>query len=126
MADYKLGTVEARFADIVWEHAPLPSGELVRLCEAALQWKKPTTYTVLRKLCTRGIFKNENGTVSAVPFHVFYFCVVHRDVGGTSRLAVVGGDARSPAQILFCRRLTFCEKDDVGSRDILGVQPDVR
>ena len=66
MSDYKLGAVEARFADIVWEHAPLPSGELVRLCEEALQWKKPTTYTVLRKLCTRGIFKNENGIVSAV------------------------------------------------------------
>lgn len=66
MSDYKLGAVEARFADIVWEHEPLASGELVKLCEAALQWKKPTTYTVLRKLCTRGIFKNENGVVSAV------------------------------------------------------------
>lgn len=66
MADYKLGAVEARFADIVWEHEPLPSGELVRLCEAALQWKKPTTYTVLRKLCARGLFQNENGIVSAV------------------------------------------------------------
>ena len=66
MSDYKLGAVEARFADIVWEHEPLPSGELVKLCETALQWKKPTTYTVLRKLCTRGIFQNENGIVSAV------------------------------------------------------------
>ncbi len=66
MSDYKLGAVEARFADIVWEHAPLPSGELVKLCEAALKWKKPTTYTVLRKLCTRGLFRNENGIVSAV------------------------------------------------------------
>ena len=66
MSDYTLGAVEARFADIIWEHEPLPSGELVKLCEDALQWKKPTTYTVLRKLCTRGIFKNENGVVTAV------------------------------------------------------------
>lgn len=66
MSDYKLGAVEARFADIVWENEPLPSGELVRLCEAALQWKKPTTYTVLRKLCARGLFRNDNGIVSAV------------------------------------------------------------
>lgn len=66
MSDYKLGAVEARFADIIWEHAPLSSGELVKRCEAALQWKKPTTYTVLRKLCARGIFKNENGTVCVV------------------------------------------------------------
>ena len=66
MSDYKLGAVEARFADIIWEHEPLPSRELVKLCETALQWKKPTTYTVLRKLCTRGIFKNENGIVSSV------------------------------------------------------------
>ncbi len=66
MADWKLGAVEARFADIVWEHAPLPSGELVKLCETALQWKKPTTYTVLRKLCARGLFRNDNGIVSAV------------------------------------------------------------
>ena len=66
MSDYKLGAVEARFADIVWEHEPLPSGELVKLCEAALTWKKPTTYTVLRKLCNRGIFQNEKGVVSAM------------------------------------------------------------
>ena len=66
MSDWKLGAVEARFADIVWEHEPLPSGELVRLCEAGLKWKKPTTYTVLRKLCNRGLFRNENGIVSAV------------------------------------------------------------
>ena len=65
MDDRKLGAVESRFADIIWEHAPLHSRELVKLCEAQLNWKKPTTYTVLRKLCERGIFQNDNGTVSA-------------------------------------------------------------
>ena len=64
--DIKLGVVESRFADIIWSNEPLSSGELVKLCEAELCWKKPTTYTVLRKLCEKGIFKNENGTVSSL------------------------------------------------------------
>ncbi len=64
MADWRLGVVEAKFADIVWRHAPLPSGELVRLCQQELEWKKSTTYTVLRKLCDRGLFRNDGGVVS--------------------------------------------------------------
>ena len=66
MDEYKLGTVESRFADIVWSHEPLHSRELVILCQQELNWKKPTTYTVLRKLCERGIFRNENGIVSSL------------------------------------------------------------
>lgn len=66
MDDKKLGAVEARFADLIWQHAPIRSGELVKLCEAELQWKKPTTYTVLRRLCQRGIFRNEDGVVTAL------------------------------------------------------------
>ncbi|MCM1047229.1 MAG: BlaI/MecI/CopY family transcriptional regulator [Clostridiales bacterium] len=61
-----LGMVEARFADIIWENEPLSSGELVKLCEKELEWKKSTTYTVLKRLCERGIFRNENGQVSSV------------------------------------------------------------
>lgn len=66
MEDYRLGAVESRFADLIWANEPLPSGELVLLCQRELNWKKPTTYTVLRKLCERGIFRNENGLVSSV------------------------------------------------------------
>ena len=66
MDDMKLGVVESRFADIIWRNEPLPSRELVALCQAELNWKKPTTYTVLRKLCERGIFQNVNGLVSSV------------------------------------------------------------
>ena len=65
MEDYKLGVVESRFADIIWQHEPLPSGELVILCQQELNWKKPTTYTVLRKLCDRGIFQNSGGMVTS-------------------------------------------------------------
>jgi predicted transcriptional regulator len=63
MTEIELGEVQARFADIVWTRAPIGSGELVRICEKELNWKKPTTYTVLRKLCEKGLFKNENGIV---------------------------------------------------------------
>lgn len=73
MEDRKLGAVESRFADIIWFHEPLPSRELVALCQQQLNWKKPTTYTVLRKLCERGIFKNEGGIVSsAISRQEFY------------------------------------------------------
>lgn len=66
MDEWKLGVVESRFADIIWAHEPLPSRELVALCQQELNWKKPTTYTVLRKLCERGIFQNVDGMVSSV------------------------------------------------------------
>lgn len=66
MDDRRLGAVEARFADIIWENEPLASGELVRRCETELAWKRTTTYTVLKRLCERGIFCNRNGEVSSL------------------------------------------------------------
>ena len=66
MADMRLGAVETRFADLIWENEPISSGELVKLCEQKLSWKKSTTYTVLRRLCERGIFLNRNGTVTSL------------------------------------------------------------
>ena len=65
MNDYTLGEVEARFADLIWQNEPLSSGELVKKAEEVLLWKKSTTYTVLRRLCERGLFRNENGTVTS-------------------------------------------------------------
>ena len=62
----ELGNIQESFANIIWDHEPISSGELVKLCEKELNWKKPTTYTVLRKLCEKGIFKNENGVVSSL------------------------------------------------------------
>lgn len=66
MDEFRLGAVESKFADIIWENEPLSSRELVTLCEQRLEWKKSTTYTVLKKLCDRGIFRNDGGTVSSV------------------------------------------------------------
>ena len=66
MSDMKLGAVESRFADIIWQNEPLSSGELVKLAAEELEWKRTTTYTVLKRLCERGIFQNQNGTVSSL------------------------------------------------------------
>ena len=66
MEELRLGVVEARFADIVWANAPITTKELVALCERELAWKRTTTYTVLKKLCERGLFKTENSTVSVL------------------------------------------------------------
>ena len=66
MADIRLGVIETRFADLIWENEPISSGELVKLCEEKLSWKKSTTYTILRRLCERGIFLNRKGTVTSL------------------------------------------------------------
>ena len=66
MEELKLGTVESRFADIIWENEPISSGQLVKLCGRQLDWKKSTTYTMLKRLCQRGLFQNEKGMVSAL------------------------------------------------------------
>ncbi len=66
MKDYTLGEVESRFADIIWEMEPISSSELASKALEILNWKKSTTYTVLKRLCEKGIFKNEKGTVSSV------------------------------------------------------------
>ncbi len=66
MDEIKLGMVEAHFADIVWKNAPLTTKELVHICEKELNWKRTTTYTVLKKLCERGLFKTEESLVSAL------------------------------------------------------------
>ena len=65
MNDLNLGVIESRFADIIWQHEPLSTQELVRLCEAELSWKRTTTYTVLKRLSERGLFCNEGGTVTS-------------------------------------------------------------
>ncbi len=65
MKMYKMGVVETKFAELVWGHEPIPSGQLVKLAWEHLEWKKSTTYTVIRKLCDRGILKSEGGIVSS-------------------------------------------------------------
>ena len=66
MVEYKLGVVESHFADIVWTNEPMSTGELVKLCEAELNWKRTTTYTVLKKLGEKGIFRLQDGIVTSL------------------------------------------------------------
>jgi len=66
MVEYKLGVVESRFADLVWEREPMSTAELVKLCEVELKWKRTTTYTVLKKLGEKGIFRLQDGIVTAL------------------------------------------------------------
>ena len=66
MIEYRLGEVEMKFAEIIWSNEPLPSGELAKLCEKELNWKKSTTYTILKRVCERGLFRNDGGVVTSV------------------------------------------------------------
>ena len=113
MDDKKLGLVESKFADIIWANEPLHSRELVKLCEAELNWKKPTTYTVLRRLCERGIFQNEGGTVkSRISREEFYALQSERFVEETFSgslpsflAAFTRRRALSPEEIAEIRRM---------------------
>lgn len=64
--DYSLGVIEAKFAGLIWDNAPLKTSQLVKFAEDSLGWKRTTTYTVLKKLSDRGLFVNEDGTVKVL------------------------------------------------------------
>lgn len=66
MEQFKLGDMERKFANLVWEHEPIRSRELQQLCETEFQWKKSTMYTMLKRLCDRKLFINQNGLVTSL------------------------------------------------------------
>ncbi|PKM83199.1 MAG: BlaI/MecI/CopY family transcriptional regulator [Firmicutes bacterium HGW-Firmicutes-14] len=66
MKQYKLYDAEYKFVSLIWENEPVNSTELVKLCHEKLGWKKSTTYTVLRKLCKRGVLQNQNAVVTTL------------------------------------------------------------
>lgn len=66
MSELQMGAVESRFADIIWQKEPVTTTDLVKLSEVELNWKKTTTYTVLKRLCEKGIFQNDKGTVTSL------------------------------------------------------------
>ena len=66
MSELTMGAIESRFAEMIWQREPVTSPELVKLAAQELDWKKSTTYTVLRRLCERGIFQNNNGVVTSL------------------------------------------------------------
>lgn len=66
MGEMRMGTAEAKFADMIWNNEPISSGELAKLANQEFEWKKTTSFTVLKRLCERGLFQNLNGTVSSL------------------------------------------------------------
>lgn len=65
MEDLQLGVIETRFAELIWKNEPIRSMDLMRLCQQELGWNKSTTFTVLRKLCQKGIFQNNDAIVTS-------------------------------------------------------------
>ena len=66
MSELKMGTAEARFADVIWQNEPITSGELAKIGATDFHWKKTTSHTVLKRLCERGLFQNVGGTVTSL------------------------------------------------------------
>ena len=113
MKAYRLGAVEARFADLIWANAPLTTGELVKLCQKELQWKRTTTYTVLKRLCEREIFETRDSVVTAkLSRKAFYACqseeFVEESFGGSLPAFLAAFTARkklSQADVAELRRM---------------------
>ena len=66
MSDIQLGVIESRFADMIWAHEPVSSTELVKLAEKEFGWKRTTTHTVIKRLCEKGLFVNNKGSVTSI------------------------------------------------------------
>lgn len=120
MNDYQMGAVEARFADIIWKREPISSTELCKISLEVLSWKKSTTYTVLKRLCEKGIFKNENGMVSSVISKEEFFSAqstrfVEENFGGSLPAflaAFTAGKSLNAEEIAQLRRLV-AEQEEV-------------
>lgn len=68
-----LGAIQTKFTELIWDREPVGSGELVKLCDKEFGWKKSTTYTVLKKLCEKGILQNEDGVVTSLISKTDYY-----------------------------------------------------
>ncbi len=66
MRELRMGTAEAKFADMIWDNEPIASGDLAKLANNEFEWKKTTSFTVLKRLCERGLFQNQKGIVTSL------------------------------------------------------------
>ena len=108
---YQLCDSEYRFMQVVWDSAPVSSGELVELCRERLGWKKSTTYTVLKKLCGKGLVRNENARVTVQAAEEF----VDRTFSGSLPLfltAFMGGRALSAKEAEELKQLIDAHRED--------------
>ncbi len=113
MKEYKLAESEERFAELIWQNEPIGSGNLVKICEEEMNWKKSTTYTVLKKLCEKGIFQNEKAVVSSIITRDEYYAkqsirFVEENFGGSLPkflTSFIGGERLSKHQADELKRL---------------------
>lgn len=120
MKEIQLGVIEARFADIIWEHEPVTSSALVKLAAEEFSWKRTTTHTVLKRLCEKGLFENNKGTVtSRISRSRFYSMQSRRfveDTFGGSLPAFIAAFTKSrpltPAETEEIRRMMDCAQED--------------
>lgn len=120
MKEIQLGVIEARFADIIWEHEPVTSSALVKLAAEEFSWKRTTTHTVLKRLCEKGLFENNKGTVtSRISRSRFYSMQSRRfveDTFGGSLPAFIAAFTKSrpltPAETEEIRRMMDCARED--------------
>lgn len=66
MSDYQMGVAEGKFADMIWENEPVTASALAKIAQKELSWKTTTSYTVLKRLCNKGIFENREGRVTSL------------------------------------------------------------
>ena len=110
METYHLSNSEYRFMQIVWRAAPVGSGRLVELCARELGWKKSTTYTVLKKMCEKGLLQNENSTVTVLAPQE----TVTAEAAGTLVEQTFGGSLPGfLAAFMSGRKLTEAEAEDL-------------
>ena len=120
MAEYRLAEAESRFADIIWEREPIRSGELVELAARKLSWKSTTSYTVLRRLCDRGIFQNRDSVVTSLIGREQFYSQKSRQFvedtfgGSLPRFltAFIGGGRLDAAQAEELRKLIEAYEED--------------
>jgi predicted transcriptional regulator len=113
MSLYSLAPGETKLAELIWARAPISSGELVKLAEEEIGWKKSTTYTILKILCDKGVFRNERSVVSALLTKEAFYAEKSRkyveDIFGGSLprflAAFIGHNRMTGAQLEELRRL---------------------
>ncbi len=113
MYELRAGSSEAQFADLIWENEPIASGALAALSKERWQWAKTTAFTVLKRLCDKGIFRNENGMVTSVLSREECYAVqsekfVEKNFGGSLPAFVAAFTSRrklSPKEVEELRRM---------------------
>ena len=120
MYDIQMGDMTYQFLEMIWECGPVRSTQLVHLAAERLEWKKPTTYTVIRRLCEKGIIKNEDSIVTALISKERFLAeqsgrFVEENFGGSLPLflsAFASAHQLSEEDLAYLRKLTFKEGDD--------------